>query len=360
MASITTTSKIIELCLKADVPFWLWGDAGIGKSELVRQICEKLDIKFIPLYLATQEVSDLIGIPKVIQTNGNMYTAWAAPEWFPQKDEPTLVFLDELNRAPRDVTQAIFPFVTKERRIHTHILPAQGRIGAASNPPEQNFDVRKINTEKSFMTRFCHINVENERSETISYFKLIGLDKIASYVENSSIHLSNKIESKIEGIYCPRTLEMMGKIVNIADILQPDTDTLILALSGCVGFAGATDFIQWSRNINIVTAKMIIEGKVSATEITTLKRTDIVRIVHDLKAIIEKTQPTDVYIKNVIIFLSSIDEGDILTGFLSVISKNDKIKSWHEKFSEDDVLIKKLCDINNVNYNDLLKGKVNG
>lgn len=119
------------------LPILMMGDLGRGKSAAPRVAAQLLQAQFglkkvpvIDLRLAHCDAGDIKGMP----TRGNGYTFYEKPDWFPMHHEDIesqrkrfesigvkmvemesspvgILFIDELNRAPRDVQQAVFQLV---------------------------------------------------------------------------------------------------------------------------------------------------------------------------------------------------------------------------------------------------------
>ncbi len=167
--NIRTTKQLIKSAAGKGVavPIMLIGGMGIGKSQIVAQAAEELGIGFIDLRLAQQEPGDLIGIPRAIEVinektkRKEVVTTYARPEWFPDAEESPrgILFLDELNRAPIDVRQAVFQLV-KEKKMHTHVLPKGWYIVSAINPDNSQFQVESL--DKAMLRRFCQLKVTHD------------------------------------------------------------------------------------------------------------------------------------------------------------------------------------------------------
>jgi len=123
-------------------PALLIGEMGMGKTAVLKQIAKKRKIKLIMLRVAQMEPGDLIGLPD--RDAATKSTVWFRPEWWPGATEPAIIFLDEMNRAPIDVRQALFQ-LTEEHRLHTHILdPKIHKIVAAINPDNGKYQVEAM------------------------------------------------------------------------------------------------------------------------------------------------------------------------------------------------------------------------
>ena len=137
-----------------NIPILLLGSTGIGKSYQLKELAQQKDIEFIDLRLATQEVTDLIGIPR--SEKGK--THWEKPNWFPEEGTRGILALEEVNRAPEDVRQAIFQLLT-EWQLHTHKLPKSWIIVSLINPDNGAYHVNQL--DPAFKRRFCQVVVDN-------------------------------------------------------------------------------------------------------------------------------------------------------------------------------------------------------
>ena len=174
MASMTAAQTRHCLThLPINIAVLIAGHQGLGKSETVAQVAREAGIDFIDLRLSQNDTGDVKGMPFLV--NGRTY--FAPPEWFPvDKDSAKelqgllgltdaiaagrfgdrgILFLDELNRAPREVQQAGFELVL-DRRINMRALPAGWRVVAAINDDADIYTVNDM--DPALVSRFFHIN----------------------------------------------------------------------------------------------------------------------------------------------------------------------------------------------------------
>ena len=163
----TLIKNIVDKQLR--VPVLVVGPTGIGKSGQLKELAKQFkqvdeSFGFVDLRLATQEVTDLIGIPgtaeRTYEYNGkpivDKVTVWKQPSWFPKKGTKGILALEEVNRAPEDVRQAIFQLLT-EWKLHTHVLPEGWVIVALINPNNGNYHVNQL--DPAFKRRFVQIEM---------------------------------------------------------------------------------------------------------------------------------------------------------------------------------------------------------
>lgn len=123
-----------------NVPFIL-GAPGIGKSAIMRMIAKELDTElFVVSANLLSDKADLTGVMKTTLPDGSV-----AQMFYPHKtiqeainyananpDKLTLLFLDEVNRAPEDVQTGLMSLST-ERKIGDIALPDNISITLAGN-----------------------------------------------------------------------------------------------------------------------------------------------------------------------------------------------------------------------------------
>lgn len=168
----------------------LVGNHGIGKSQVVKQVAHKLDVPCIDFRLSQNDVGDLKGMP--FHVNGR--TVFAPPEFMPitKKDAEELkdflnltedikmgrygdsgiLFLDEINRATREVQQAAFELVL-DRRMNLRALPDGWRVVAAVNGEDDIYTVNSL--DPAFLSRFFKIDFEPSYEEWMDWAHETGI-----------------------------------------------------------------------------------------------------------------------------------------------------------------------------------------
>lgn len=185
MATMNITQTLNMLInLPVEISILISGNHGIGKSAIVKQAAREFDNTCIDFRLSQNDVGDLKGMPFLI--NGR--TVFATPEFFPlMKDDAEelrvllgltqeislgkygprgILFLDEINRANREVQQAAFELVL-DRRLNLRSLPPGWRVVAAINGDDNIYTVNAM--EPAFLSRFCLIDLEPTYQEWLSW-----------------------------------------------------------------------------------------------------------------------------------------------------------------------------------------------
>lgn len=175
---ITAFKASLEFLVKAELTPFIWGHAGIGKSSIVRQYAEDKGFHFFPFYLGTQsDLGDILGLADFVRDkNGTaVATTFATPEWLmntikycqDNPDSGAIIFLDEFNRARRDILNGMFSLAL-DKTFHTIKLPKNCHVIAAGNPPTDEYFTTDVN-ETALMARFVHIKLEPTFDEWVTY-----------------------------------------------------------------------------------------------------------------------------------------------------------------------------------------------
>lgn len=132
----------------------LMGPAGLGKSSVVAQIAKARNMKVIDLRLSELEPGDLVGMPYIDKLeNGKSVTRYGAPEWWHSLSEgPTILFLDEVDRAREDM-QPLAMQLCLDRRAGGRPLPTDTIVFAAGN----GLKYQTASMDQALVNRFAMI-----------------------------------------------------------------------------------------------------------------------------------------------------------------------------------------------------------
>lgn len=131
--------KLIEHQAKAGGNLLVFGQAGIGKTEIPFQVARRLNMPTVYWNLSTQEAPDLVGLPIIKEVDGCEVVKYAAPEYMPVKErvkEPVMVVVDELDKAKPDIQNPLLE-VLHSRTINGRPLNI-GCVVATGNLPDEN------------------------------------------------------------------------------------------------------------------------------------------------------------------------------------------------------------------------------
>jgi MoxR-like ATPase len=152
---------VLNLGYRARRPVLLEGPTGIGKSEVVRAVADKLGLATVVLDLSLLEPPDLVGLPKL----EDGVTRYAAPAILP-RDGAGILLLEELNRAERYMQQPALQLLSA-RRLHEYVLPDGWVCFAAINPESGEYHVTPL--DRALRARFLHVTVRADRASWLAW-----------------------------------------------------------------------------------------------------------------------------------------------------------------------------------------------
>ena len=182
-------AALVDCCVSASRPVFLWGPPGIGKSDIVRQVAKSQSRKVIDVRAVMLDSVDIKGLPHVkIDPSTNQHiSAWAIPDFLPRLDEPGILFLDELPQAPPLVQSACLQLVL-DRRVGDYVLPPQWQIVAAGNRQGDRAGAHAVITP--LLNRFLHVDLCPNLEDWLAWATLPSSnihDSVVSYLRFSPI-----------------------------------------------------------------------------------------------------------------------------------------------------------------------------
>lgn len=265
-----------------NIPLFVWGPGGIGKTAIPMQLAKENGIKCTALYLANQTPEELLGQPD--GKGGYHPLTWLTPE---SDTRQTIYFLDEMNRAPKYVTQSMFSFIN-EGRIHMQTIKPYDVVIAAGNPPDENYDVNVFD-DAAFNSRFCHIILKPEIDEVNTYFKSLNLHPaiVTTFLENGC---NFKCDEPVKVVPTNRMFERCGHVINAFYEEDPKTKVKVLnkekfkfigeaIIAGMIGKELTSIVVKKLKDeLNLPTLEEILAGNIDFKSLNDQKKTPIEHI----------------------------------------------------------------------------------
>lgn len=153
--------RLLTVAYKARRAVLVEGPTGVGKSEIVRKVAERLGIGTTVLDLSLLEPPDLVGLPVVAEGR----TEYALPKILPRGGSGILL-LEELNRAERYIQQPALQLLSA-RRLHEYELPPDWVCVATINPQTADYHVTAL--DKALRARFLQVTVRADRATWLAW-----------------------------------------------------------------------------------------------------------------------------------------------------------------------------------------------
>ena len=242
-ASILKKSLISMIDSK--IPVFVWGNPGVGKSSIIKQIANDKNMEFIDLRLSLLDPTDLRGIP--FFDSANKSAIWAKPEFLPNSNSQAfgILFLDEINSAPPTVQAAAYQLIL-DRKIGEYTLPVNYAIVAAGNYESDRGVTYRMPT--TLANRFVHIDFELDFEEWKSWAYESKIDtRIISFLSYKPQNLFTfDAKAKEKSFATPRSWSFVNDILN--SNLQ--IEFLKDVISGAVGKDSSDEFMNFCKVID--------------------------------------------------------------------------------------------------------------
>lgn len=239
------------------------GEAGIGKTSLIKQVAEKRGMTLCKLNLSQlEEVGDLVGMPQkevLLQwqtKDGQIKTKWwpenlvskvpatiqvtsitrmgyAPPAWLPREENPNgiILLLDDYVRASQLFMQATMDLIQEAKYI-TWSLPKNTSIILTNNPEDGSYSVQSLDAAQK--TRFINYNLKLSIDDWASWAEF---NRIDSRAINFCLLYGEEIFKKHNGVQTinPRAYTTFCKAISgIKDWNDDNSLALILNIAkGC-------------------------------------------------------------------------------------------------------------------------------
>ena len=217
---------------------------GVGKSSVIKQVAEELDIGFFDVRLSQCEVGDIKGLPYRV----NDVVKFAKPEWWPKDQSSSgILFFDELNRASKDVLQAVFE-ICLDRRLDGEVLPDGWRVVAAVNSDDE-YDV--VELDPALHDRWFHIDFDPSVDEWVKWASENDVHPaIRQFVIKNNNLLDPPVGSLEAGRVYPsrRSWVAFSDFANELNLFSRDDGMLVQIAKGWLGREVAIMFQKFVTN----------------------------------------------------------------------------------------------------------------
>jgi len=227
------------------VTFLLQGEPGIGKSAMLPPIAKATGLKPVYIDCTLLDVGD-VQMPRVSDTTVNF-----VPNGMFVSDQPLLVMLDEIGKAPRAVQNVLLP-LAYEHRVGAHHLPEGSRVFCTTNLSTDGVgdrvEAHAVNRMSILQVRKPSVDEwllwasrNNVHAVVCAWVKQYP-HCLASYTDGEHQHNNPYIfvPTKSHGAYVtPRSLERASHLIHQHSHFEPAV--LRAALAGTIGISAAED-----------------------------------------------------------------------------------------------------------------------
>ena len=265
-------SKALMTLIVAKQPAFIWGPAGVGKSDVMKQVSANYGAMMatdtqaedsagqmqtkvallmdsnphlIDIRASQLDPTDVRGLPKI----DGEFARWLPPDEFPRSErdpEHGVLFLDELPDAPPLVKGALYRLCL-DRTIGDYRLPNGWAVMAAGNRQEDGGLYSRM--PLPLMNRFTHLEIQVSHDCWIRW----AIDKlepeIVQYIRwrPEALHRPPSSDSKDRAFPTPRSYEFASRILTTMKQIGVNKEIELEIFKGTIGEAEAIELVGFLR-----------------------------------------------------------------------------------------------------------------
>lgn len=352
--------RSIPFLIQANVVPLIHGSHGVGKSSIVRQLCDENGWHFMDLRLGSMsDAGDLLGLPdfKTDSKGQKTATSFIIPDWLKESldfakansEKYAVLFLDEINRARKDLQTPLFQMIL-DHRLHTHVFPKNLFIVAAANFNTDDYNVNDF-SDKALVSRFAHARLMPSVKEWVDYAETQKVDpNIINFIQEQKGMLEKKgQEFSLDFIEpCRRSWIMVSRLIAAGmpqDLLQewmygivgvPATAAYLESLKNADKPLTGEEILKSYKNFKVKVVKWSNPEAEGRGDILNASKDALVKTIQNLQK--EGTKLTKTQGKNMLDFLKDIPT-DMAFAATQDIYLEDNARHF---FNENDELILKF------------------
>ncbi len=235
--------KAIQRAFAAGLVPFVKGSPGIGKSAIIRQIADEAKLIVIDLRLGQCDPTDLLGFPNIEDGRSVYHPPKDIPivgDKVPEGYNGWLLFLDEMNTAPKAVQAAAYKLL--DRMVGQTKLHPQVYIAAAGNKDTDGAITTTMSS--ATMSRILHLELDANFDDFERWALSNGMDhRILGFLKFKP-EAFHKFDPKNlrEPFSCPRTWDFTNRVINGLDVsMEGDLEVM----AGLIGKGTAREFIEY-------------------------------------------------------------------------------------------------------------------
>ncbi len=307
-----TFINIVPHVCEVRKPVLIRGRHGVGKSEVVYQLADKMNLPVVERRASQMTEGDLVGLPS---TDGNT-TSFNPPDWFKTAcNQPVVLFLDEVDRATIEVRQGIFE-LTDSRKLNGNHLHPDTLVFAAINGGEHGDQYQVGEMDPAECDRWFVVDVEPTAEDWLDWGKDNVSTVVWDFINQNRNHLEHEGEYEPNKVYPSRRswhrldqcLSAAG--LDDAEAARGSDGVLFHIANGFVGFEAAVTFNDFVKNYErqVTVEDIVDEGKVALTEKFG---------INDHNALVEKMEAKSIFAED----LTSLQINNLAAYFISLPSE---------------------------------------
>lgn len=246
-------ARAVRLCIDAGQPCIVWGGPGIGKSQVSKQVSDQMGRTHFDIRACLLDPVDLRGIPSV--EDGR--TRWNQPSFLPDGSSgPSVILLDELNRAPVMTQNGLFQLVL-DRKLGEYTMPADCSLIACCNRASDGGGVQQM--PAALLNRFVHFEMEPDLDDWCRWAVIERIEPSVIAFLRFRPALLHQFDRKEKAFASPRSWEFVSRLTRAGSGTPIEHDLYC----GAVGKGPAVEysaFLELFRKLPNIDAILLDPG----------------------------------------------------------------------------------------------------
>lgn len=227
--TIAGAKELVKIYMERDIPPYVEGPPGVGKSDIFAQVAAEAKIGFIDIRLAQLDPVDLRGLPTV---DGGL-TRWLKAEFWPdpkRDGEKGIILFDEIADCSKAMQSAAYRIILNRQNLPKGWFPC-----AAGNSQRHKAGAQSMST--ALANRFACITVEADHKAWLDYAGEKGIHHLVRAFIQMRPNLLHTLDTAVGKAFAsPRSWFQASKVMDL------DEKTRIRALRALVGNEVAVEF----------------------------------------------------------------------------------------------------------------------
>ncbi len=232
----TENNRRAEKRGEAGTPLCIWGEHGIGKTQIVEQFAKENGMAFAYLAPAQyEEMGDLAGLPEL----ENKQTVFRPAAWVPRQTGPGILLIDDFNRADERILRGLMQLL-QGYGLAGWQLPPLWQIILTANPDRGDYAVTPL--DDAMLTRMLHLELTFQLNDWINWAKNNDIDPRAlRFMQQHIQHLP-------KGRTTARSLTQLFRSIAHIDNWKTNIEQIALYAHATLDEETADAFIQFVQS----------------------------------------------------------------------------------------------------------------
>ena len=236
---------LLRMQIKNHNPTMVKGPPGIGKTDMIKQVCKEMGISLIMFHPVVSDPTDFKGFPFIGPDGIARFVPFAELKMLVDAKKPTVAFLDDLGQAPPSVQAACMQLILGGQ-INGIKIPDLVTFLAATNRKQDNANVTGI--LEPVKSRFTTIvELKTSMKDWVQWANQAGLPhEMIAFIRLKPKMLSDfKATANMTNSPSPRTIHNAAKLFSAGVCNNPALE--FPALAGAAGAGFAAEFIGFRK-----------------------------------------------------------------------------------------------------------------